>query len=129
MVSRSRATATVSASVYNGTNSSPAGQVVINEIMYNPAVANAQFVELYNNSTNITFDLSGWQLPELGYTFPGGSIIGPTNYLVLAANRTAFSAAYGATIPVFDVFNGTLSPNGRNVDAGAAGHQCGGDQG
>ncbi len=101
--------------VYSGTNSSPAGQVVINEIMYNPAVANAQFVELYNNSTNITFDLSGWQLPELGYTFPSGSIIGPANYLVLAANRTAFSAAYGATIPVFDVFTWTLSPNGETL--------------
>ena len=115
--------------VYNGTNSSPAGQVVINEIMYNPAVANAQFVELYNNSTNITFDLSGWQLPELGYTFPGGSIIGPASYLVLAANRTAFAAAYGATIPVFDMFNGTLSPNGETLTLMQPRHQCGGDQG
>ncbi len=31
-----RATATVSASIYNGTNASPVGQVVINEIMYDP---------------------------------------------------------------------------------------------
>jgi CotH kinase protein/Lamin Tail Domain len=100
---------------YGGINASPAGQIAINEIMYNPAVANAQFVELYNNSTNITFDLSGWQLPELGYTFPGGSIIGPASYLVLAANRTAFAAAYGATVPVFDVFDGTLSPNGQTL--------------
>jgi hypothetical protein len=38
--------------VYKWTNASPAGQVVINEIMYNPVVNNAQFVELYNNSTN-----------------------------------------------------------------------------
>ena len=27
-------------------------------------------VELYNNSSNVTFDLSGWQLPGLAYTFP-----------------------------------------------------------
>ena len=100
---------------YGGTNASPAAQIAINEIMYDPAVIGGQFVELYNNATNVTFDLSGWQLPELGYTFPGGSIIGPTNYLVLAANRAAFSAAYGATIPVFDVFNGTLSPNGQTL--------------
>ena len=32
--------------VYNGTNASPVGQVVINEIMYAPAVTDAQFVEL-----------------------------------------------------------------------------------
>ncbi|MGH7977166.1 MAG: lamin tail domain-containing protein, partial [Limisphaerales bacterium] len=96
--------------VYNGTNASPAGQVVINEIMYDPAIPNAQFVELYNNSTNQTFDLSGWQLQGLSYTFPNGSIIGPTNYLVLAQNGTAFAAAYGATKPVFDTFDGTLQP-------------------
>ena len=94
--------------VYNGTNPSPAGQVVINEIMYAPATNNAQFVELYNNSTNTTFDLSGWQLQALSYTFPNGSIIGPTNFLVLAANGAAFAEAYGATNPVFDTFSGTL---------------------
>jgi regulation of enolase protein 1 (concanavalin A-like superfamily) len=98
--------------VYSGTNASPLGQIVINEIMYQPAVANAQFVELYNNSTNTAFDLSGWQFQGLGYTFPNGSILPPTNHLVLAANRAAFAEAYGATNPVFDVFNGTLSPNG-----------------
>ena len=38
--------------VYSATNASPVGQIVINEIMYQPTVANAQFVELYNNSTN-----------------------------------------------------------------------------
>ena len=92
--------------VYNGTNASPAGQVVINEIMYDPLIANAQFVELFNNSTNLAFDLSGWQFQGLGYTFPNGSTLAPTNYLVLAANGAAFAAAYGATNPVFDVFSG-----------------------
>ena len=98
--------------VYNGTNASPIGQVVINEIMYAPAVANAQFVELYNNSTNTTYDLSGWQLQGASYTFPNGSIIAPTSYLVLAANNAAFAGAYGATNPVFDIFDGTLPASG-----------------
>ena len=98
--------------VYNGTNASPVGQVVINEIMYNPAAADAQFVEIYNNSTNTAFDLSGWQLQGLSYTFPNGSIIGPTNFLVLAANGEAFAGVYGATNPVFDTFSGTLPSSG-----------------
>jgi len=101
--------------VYSGTNASPVGQIVINEIMYAPTVANAQFVELYNNSTNTAFDLSGWQFQGLGYTFPSGSVIEPTNYLVLAANSAAFAAAYGATNPVFDIYGGTLSPNGETL--------------
>jgi regulation of enolase protein 1 (concanavalin A-like superfamily) len=98
--------------VNNGTNTPPAGQVVIDEIMYAPAVENAQFVELYNNSTNQTYDLSGWQLQGSGYTFPDGSLLGPTNYLVLAENIAAYAAAYGATNPVFDIFNGTLPADG-----------------
>jgi len=101
--------------VYSGTNASPVGRVVINEIMYNPVAANSQFVELYNNSTNTTYDLSGWQLQGLAYTFPSGSIIAPTNYLVLAVNGAAFAGAYGATNPVFDTFTGTLSPNGETL--------------
>ena len=48
-----RATATVSVSSTTEPMPSPVGQVVINEIMYNPVGHNAQFVELYNNSTNI----------------------------------------------------------------------------
>src|SRR5208282_1129612 len=95
---------------YSGTIPSPAGHVVINEIMYDPLVPNAGFVELFNNLTNVTFDLSGWELPALGYTFPNGSILGPTNFLVLAANRAAFAAAYGATKLVFDTFSGALQP-------------------
>jgi hypothetical protein len=98
--------------IYNQTNAPPAGQVVINEIMYAPTVNNAQFVELYNASTNLAFDLSGWQLPALSYTFPNGSLIGPGSFLVLAANAAAFAAAYGATNPMFNTFSGALPANG-----------------
>jgi hypothetical protein len=94
--------------VYKGSNASPVGQVVINEIMCAPMVDDAQFVELYNRSTNNTVDLSGWQFSGLDYTFPKGSFLAPTNYLVLAQNNAAFAAAYGATNPVFDLFSGTL---------------------
>jgi hypothetical protein len=107
---------------YNGTNASPVGQIVLNEIMYAPAVANAQFVELYNRSTNTTFDLSGWQLQGLAYIFPNGSTLTPTNYLVLAANGAAFAGAYGATNPVFDTFSGTLSPNGETLTLNTTGN-------
>ncbi|HZR17245.1 MAG TPA: lamin tail domain-containing protein, partial [Verrucomicrobiae bacterium] len=101
--------------VYNGVVPSPVGQVVINEIMYQPAFAGAQYVELFNNSTTISFDLSGWQLKGLSYTFPAGSVIGPNAFLVLAANRAAFAAAYGATVPVFDTFGGVLQTNGETL--------------
>ncbi|HEV7926136.1 MAG TPA: lamin tail domain-containing protein, partial [Verrucomicrobiae bacterium] len=96
--------------IYSGTIPSPVGQVAINEIMWNPAVPKAQYVELFNNSSNVTYDLSGWQFQGLSYTFPSGSLLPPLDYLVLAANRPAFAAAYGATNPVFDTFTGDLTP-------------------
>jgi hypothetical protein len=101
--------------VYSGPLPSPAGQVVINEIMYAPAVANTEYVELYNNSTNTTFDLSGWQFHGLAYTFPAGSSIAPNSFLVLAANREDFAGVYGATNIVFDTFSGTLQSSGETL--------------
>ena len=100
---------------FNGTAPSPVGSVVINEIMFNPFAPNAQFVELYNNSTNTAFDLSGWDFKGLAYTFPSGSLIVPNTFLVLAANSPAYAAAYGATNPVFDIFPGTLQLNGETL--------------
>ncbi len=94
--------------VYNIHPPLPAGQIAINEIMYNPVVSGAQYVEFYNTSANFGFDMSGWRLEGLSYTFPPGSVIGPNSFLVLAANRAVFAAAYGATNAVFDTFDGTL---------------------
>jgi hypothetical protein len=99
---------------YSGTIPSPVGQIAINEIMYNPSTPGAHYVELFNNSTS-TYDLSGWQFKGLAYTFPAGSTFGPNRYLVLAANRPAFAAAYGATIPIFDTFSGTLQSDGETL--------------
>ncbi len=94
------------------TNSAPpaAGKVVINEVMYAPAISGASFVELYNNSTNITFDLSGWEIPALGYTFPNGALIRPNSFLVLAGNEDAYARAYGVTNTVFGIYSGAPQP-------------------
>src|ERR1035437_8034043 len=44
----------------------------------------------------------------LSYTFPGGSLIGPNSFLILAANRSMFAGAYGARLVVFDTFTDPL---------------------
>lgn len=101
--------------IYTGSAPSPVGQVVINEIMYNPAIPGADYVELYNNSGIASFDVSGWQFKGLSYTFPAGSMLGPNQYLVLAANRATFGAAYGGSNVVFDTYNGTLQTDGETL--------------
>ncbi|MGH7971370.1 MAG: lamin tail domain-containing protein, partial [Limisphaerales bacterium] len=112
---------------YNGAAASPVGQVVINEIMSNPALPGAQYVEIYNASSSYTYDLSGDILKGLSYTFPAGSLIGPNSYLVLAADRLAFAAAYGATAPIFDVFSGTLQADGETLSLAQPGTNGGPD--
>lgn len=94
---------------------SPAGAVVINEVMFDPALPGAEYVELYNTNANVTFDLSGWQIEGLEYAFPSGSYIRPLSCLVLARDRVLCSAAYGASVWVCDIYPGALSPGGGTL--------------
>ena len=74
-----------------------------------------RYIELFNSSSEFSFDLSGWQLNELGYTIPAGTRILPRSFLVLAQDRASFSAAYGSSNVVFDVFPGALPANGGTL--------------
>jgi len=100
---------------YGGATPSPVDAVVINEIMSQPSLPDAEYVELFNTSSNYTFDLTGWEFNGLGYHFPGGSFIAPRSFLVLAKDRTPFNTAYGSAIPVFDSFSGNLQSNGETL--------------
>jgi len=100
---------------YTGPIESPQGKVVINEIMYNPVVTNATFVELLNASSQFTFDLTGWRINGLGYTFPAATFLAPGATLVLAKDAVAFASAYGATNSPFGFFNGNLQLDGETL--------------
>ncbi len=89
--------------------------VVINEIQYDAPNSGGSFLELHNRSTTTPFDLSGFVLGGVGYTFPSNSVIAPNSYLVLAKDRTAFALAYGNLIPVFDQFPGSLDNGGETL--------------
>jgi hypothetical protein len=95
---------------YTGVPDQARQKLVINEIMFQPAVPGATYVELYNLSATTAFDLSGWQWQGLSYTFPAGSIISPNSFLVLAGDSSAFASAYGAAVPFFDVFPAASQP-------------------
>ena len=100
---------------YNGVAEQPKDFVVINEIQYNPLSTRSSFIELYNLSTTTPFDLSNYRIDGLGYLFPEGSIIGPTNYLLIVKSRSDFALAYGQNIPVFDQFTGSLNSGGEHL--------------
>ncbi len=100
---------------YTGVTEEPEDFLVINEIMYRPALADAEFIELRNNSTRTTFDLSGLHLAGADFTFPDGSSIAPQGFVVLAKNRAVFATTYGAHIPVLGEFQGRLSNGGGTL--------------
>src|SRR5581483_11825903 len=81
-----------------GTPNSPVliGDIVINELMYNPISGNDddQYVELYNKGTN-TLSLANWQFASgISFTFPSNTLVAPGGYLVVGRNRANLFAKY-----------------------------------
>src|SRR3954470_14085132 len=72
------------------------GAVVINEIMYHPASGNVleSYVEL-RNLDNVATNISGWRFAKgIPFVFPTNTTLGPNAYLIVAADRTAFTNKY-----------------------------------
>jgi hypothetical protein len=110
----SNATASITVT-FTGSNDFPAGHLVINEIMFNPALPDAAFVELHNTSTRTSFDLSRWRLDGVDFTFNDGTIILPGGFAVIANDRFVFAATYGRFIPAAGEFKGQLANSGETL--------------
>jgi len=101
---------------FGGTISKPEESLVINEIMYQPKITNAHYVEIYNRSTNTTFGLGGYRLSGLDFNFPPASFINPLSYLTVVKDAAAFQAAYGAAAAtVAGEFPGGLDKDGETL--------------
>lgn len=100
---------------YTGPVPDPKGQVVINEVLYHPLVPGSSFVEIFNASSNLTFDLSGWRLHGVDFSFPDGTFITNRQFLVVAKKRTAFASVFGVATPVLGEFAGQLQADGETL--------------
>lgn len=70
-------------------------KVVFNELNYNPAGGDQhEFIELYNPS-DYAVDISDWQIPQINYTFAGGSVIAAHSIALIVKDDPAFRAQYG----------------------------------
>jgi hypothetical protein len=97
------------------------GKVVFNEIMVRPTQADAEYVELFNAATNTAFDLSGWEVNGLAYSFPTGTVLLPQRRLVLGRSQSTFANAYGVSNVVAGVFGGNLQEDGETLSLLAPG--------
>ncbi len=100
---------------YTGELDRPEDYLVINEIQYHPDTPGTGFVELFNQSTRTTFDLSGWKLSGTAFTFPEGTLLAPQRYLLVVNDLAAFEAAYGIGLPVAGEFSGKLDNGGETL--------------
>ncbi|GMU24258.1 MAG: hypothetical protein AMXMBFR13_43330 [Phycisphaerae bacterium] len=103
-------------------SSSPAwGQiyldVVISEIMYNPAGqdAPAEYIELTNRG-NQAVNLTGWKIGDgIRYSFPPGTMLAAGARLVLAGDPAGVQAEYGIS-GVLGPWEGMLDNNGERIE-------------
>lgn len=89
------ATALLSAGLLTGLRCS-AG-VLINEVNYDPTNATEllEFVELFNTG-DTAVDLGGWYFSDgVSFTFPTGTLINATSYVVVAESPANLTARYG----------------------------------
>lgn len=100
---------------YLGEEVAPEGWVLFSEILYAPPQPGAAFVELFNAHSDRTFDLSGWRVNGLDYTFPPGTILPPRSHLVLAEDPHVFMQTFGLGHVPFDRYNGRLDPDGETL--------------
>ncbi len=99
---------------YTGAVISVDGKLVINEIMYNPAVPYASYVELHNISAN-TLSLGGLRIDGIDADIGYGYTIAPTGYVVIAGNIPGYQCAYTNAEVVVDEFKGTLDNGGETL--------------
>ncbi len=93
----------------------PADSLCFSEIMVGPAVLGGGYVELFNRSSTTSFDLSGWRIDGLGFTFPAGTVLRPRFYALVVEDRAVFQAAYGANRPVVGEYTGHLDKDGETL--------------
>lgn len=92
-------------------------RMVINEIMYHPQSENVadEYIELFNAGV-IPLDLDGWQLTDgVSFTFPAVTV-NPGEYLVVAADLTAFGVNYPLVTNVVGGWTGQLSNQGERIE-------------
>jgi len=89
--------------------------VLINEIMYNPAGDDDfEWVELYNSDSN-SVSLNGWKLRKgIKFSFGAEHEIPGSGYIILARNPSAFTSAYPHVECAGD-YDGKLSNKGEKI--------------
>ena len=90
-------------------------RMVINEIMHHAAIPGAEYIEIVNASPTAACDLSGYRLSGVDFEFPTGLVVLPGQYVVVAADRSAFVRAHGTSVAPIGEFANPLDPAAQTL--------------
>ena len=93
----------------------PTDKIVINEIMYNPVRDRAEFIEIHNVSATDTFDLGGWRLDGVSFTFDAGTVLTPGAYCVVAEDLQIYGHTHTNSEVVVGDYDGSLDNGGETL--------------
>lgn len=91
--------------------------ILIHEIMYHPPGANPreQWIEIFNPGAR-PVDLSGWRFSQgVDFTFRENTLLSSRAYLVIAADRSSFTARYPEAANFVADWQGSLSWSGEEI--------------
>ncbi len=103
-------------------SSSLFGNIVINEIMYNPPESGTdtnEYFELYNSGTSLV-SLSNWYFAQgVTFIFPADTLISTNGYIILCENTSSLWAVYSNMLVNADAvfeWSGALGNSGEDLD-------------
>jgi PA14 domain-containing protein/CotH protein/Big-like domain-containing protein/chitobiase/beta-hexosaminidase-like protein/lamin tail-like protein/Ig-like domain-containing protein len=115
----------MSSNTLGASNSAPrVGPLVINEIMYHPALGYDEFLEIYNLSASevllhdAAYPANAWKLSGLGYTFSNNISIPAGGFLLLVAgDPAAFRSKYAIApgVQIIGPYPGALQDSGERL--------------
>jgi len=107
------------------------GQIIINEISYNPCTTqgsdgDCEYIEIYNSAATAV-DVSGWAIDDPVFTFPAGTMMAAGEYVLVTENGNFGSCAWENAVPagvqMFSWTTGNLGNSGESLtlsDGGGA---------
>ncbi len=100
---------------FTGVAELPEGKIIFSEVHHHPAQPGSAFVEVRNLSATTAFDLSGWRIAGVGFTFAPGTVLAPNAHALVVEDAYAFAEAFGTTLKPLGVYAGQLGWAGETL--------------